>query len=132
MTANDRYQRLGDLACRTIVVVEMRSKLRALTEVGDEEVIRFAAALPANLVVRRALARALSVYVARRHLFSPARRFEIARTLAAPLAERWALPAGADPDLVLRALYYRAFVTDRPGQTEAPERAVALMEVGQS
>ena len=35
---------------------------------------------------------ALSVYVARRELFSPARRFEIARTLAEPLAASGRFP----------------------------------------
>jgi hypothetical protein len=131
MAVSDRFQRLGDLACRTIVVVEERQTLRELATVDSDEVIRFAAELPANLVVRRAMTRALSIYVARRGLFSPARRHEIARTLAAPLAERWGLAPQVDPDLLLRALYYRAFVTDRP-EAEADERAAALLEVGQS
>ena len=56
--------------------------------------------LPVNLVVRRSLARAMSVYISRRKLFSPARRYELALILADPLAKTWNLPAAIDPDLL--------------------------------
>jgi uncharacterized RDD family membrane protein YckC len=114
MAANDRYQRLGDLACGTIVVVEKRSGLRGLAQVSHGEVLEFAQRLPASFVAGEALAQALSVYVGRRELFSPARRYELARTLAEPLCERWGLPPDTNPDLLLCALYYRAFIADRP------------------
>ena len=54
-----------------------------------------------NFVASRAMGHALSVYVARRGLFSPGRRFEIARTLAGPLCARLDLPADTNPDLLL-------------------------------
>jgi uncharacterized RDD family membrane protein YckC len=114
MAANDRYQRLGDLACGTIVVVEKRGRLRGLAQVGQAEVLQFAERLPANFTVNRAMAQALSAYVARRERFAPARRFELARTLADPLAARLHLPPDTNPDLLLCALYYRAFIADRP------------------
>jgi uncharacterized RDD family membrane protein YckC len=114
MAANDRYQRLGDLACGTIVVVERREALAGLAPMGDQEVISFAHALPPNFVPPRAMARALSIYVARRKLFPASRRHEIARTLSEPLAERLGLPADTNPDLLLCALYYRKFIADRP------------------
>lgn len=112
MTANDRYQRLGDLACGTIVVVEQRTALRGLTPITRPEVVQFAQTLPPSFVVPRAMAQALSVYVARRELFSHARRHEISQTLSEPLLDRWGLPHEADPDLVLCALYYRTFIGD--------------------
>lgn len=114
MAANNRYQRLGDLACGTIVVVEKRARLRGLAPIGHQQVLEFARQLPANFTASRALSQALSAYVARRERFSPARRFELARTLAEPLVERFNLPANTDPDLLLCALYYRAFIADRP------------------
>lgn len=112
MSANNRYQRLGDLACGTIVVVEEVNTLRGLAKVASPEVIDFAHKLPANLSVNRALSQALSIYVARRELFSAPRRLEIARTLAEPLGQRLGLPADTNPDLLLSAMYYRAFIAD--------------------
>ena len=66
MTASNRFQRLGDLACGTIVVVERHSKLRGMVLVPQGEVAVLARQLPANFVCSRELAHALSVYVARR------------------------------------------------------------------
>jgi hypothetical protein len=126
---NDRFQRLGDLAAGTIVVVEHRSSLGELAPAGDAEVLRFAAQLPVGYVIRRSMAHALSVYVSRRTLFSPARRREIARLLAEPLGERFGLPPTTDPDLLLRALYERAFIADRRASEEA--RALAVAEAGE-
>ena len=129
MAANDRYQRLGDLACGTIVVVERRGKLRGLTPMDDAVVVRFAESLPAHFAPGRAMAHALAAYVGRRQLFSAARRHEIARTLAEPLGERLGLPADTSPDLLLCALYYRQFIADRPAsQPPGPVRSVALAE----
>jgi uncharacterized RDD family membrane protein YckC len=115
MSANSRYQRLGDLACGTIVVVERRSKLRGVSPVEHPDVVRFAEQIAPQFLVNRGLAQALSTYVARRELFSPARRFEIARILADPLCERLNLPPDTNPDLLLCALYYRTFIADRSG-----------------
>jgi uncharacterized RDD family membrane protein YckC len=133
MAVSDRYQRLGDLACGTIVVVERRSTLRGVAPMQNEEVVRFAVSLPASFVVSRALGHALSVYVARRELFTPARRFEIARTLGEPLAERLGLAAETNPDLLLCALYYRTFLAGmRPGERAvSPEREAAEMEAAE-
>ena len=125
MTASDRFQRLGDLACGTIVVVERRSALRGVAPIEhEEEVVRFARSLPVHFVASRAMGHALSVYVARRALFSPARRFEIARTLAEPLCERFGLPADTNPDLLLCAVYYRTFIAEKAGG-ERPGSAAA-------
>jgi len=125
MGMNSRYQRLGDLTCRTIVVVERRSKLRGVAPVQHPEVIRFAQYLPRSFVVYRELAHALSVYVSRRERLSPARRYEIARTLSEPLVERFGLPADTNPDLLLCALYYRTFIGESPGEPILPPAAEA-------
>jgi uncharacterized RDD family membrane protein YckC len=134
MSASDRFQRLGDLACGTIVVVERRSTLRGVAPMAHEEVVRFASTLPVHFVASRAMGHALSVYVARRELFSPARRFEIARTLSEPLCERFSLPPSTNPDLLLCALYYRTFIADKVGgqpsiSAEAEAEQTAAAEV---
>jgi uncharacterized RDD family membrane protein YckC len=133
--SNSRYQRLGDLTCRTIVVVERRSKLQGVSPLQHPDVIRFAQNLPLSFVVNRSLAHALSVYVARRERLSPARRYEIARTLSDPLVARFALPSDSNPDLLLCALYYRTFIADSTGEpilspaAEAAEMAAAEVTV---
>jgi len=130
MAANDHYQRLGDWACGTIVVVEKRAQLRGLAQIGQEEVLAFARQLPPNFTSTRALSQALAAYVARRARFSPARRIELARTLAEPLIERFHLPPDTNPDLLLCALYYRAFVADRPATAAQPGAQQAMTDAG--
>jgi uncharacterized RDD family membrane protein YckC len=128
MTASDRFQRLGDLACGTIVIVEHRRSLGNLARVAEPEVIAFADRLPANFIASRGMSQALSMYVARRGLFSAARRHEIASILAEPLASRFGLPGGTDPDLLLRALYYRTFIAAEP-RTPRERRSARIEEL---
>src|SRR5204863_3794276 len=66
---SDRYQRLGDLACGTMVVVEERQRLRGVTRLEEPAVKALAAQLPANFIAGRSLARALAKYVERRKYF---------------------------------------------------------------
>ncbi len=110
---NRRYQRLGDLVCGTMVVVESRSWLFGVARIEDPRTEQLAALLPANFKVSRSLAKALATYVERRRFFAPARRREIARHIGAPLLERFRLPSDTSHDLLLCALYYRTFIADR-------------------
>jgi hypothetical protein len=116
-TMNDRYQRLGDIAAGTMVVVERRRRDHGVARVDDPEAIALAAALPADLRIDRHLAQALSTYVERRGGLGAARRDEIAAHLARPFIARNALSPDLPPDALLAALYYRAFIADRPDET---------------
>lgn len=116
---NHRYQRLGDLAVGTIVVVEARQRLRGVVKIDQLAAIELAGTLPPGFVAPPTLAKALSLYAERRPQFSPARRLEIARTLGEPLAERFALSGNVNYDTLLLALYYRTFVSDRSGDQRA-------------
>lgn len=113
MSLNRRYQRLGDLVCGTIVVVEDRQWLTGVAKLDDPRAIQLAAYLPPNFVVTRSMAKALSTYVERRRFFSLPRRREVAKHLAEPLLERFGLPLDTSYDLLLCALYYRTFIADR-------------------
>ena len=119
---NHRYQRLGDLAVGTMVVVEARQRLRGVVKIDQPAAIELAHDLPPGFTAPPTLAKALSLYAERRPQFSPARRLEIARTLGEPLAERFALSGDINYDTLLLALYYRTFVSDRGGDQPA-ERA---------
>lgn len=109
---NRRYQRLGDLVCGTMVIVEERGWLRGVTRVEDPRVQQLSEILPLGFEVSRTMAQALSAYVERRRHFGPARQREIAKHLAAPLLVRFGLPADTNYDLMLCALYYRTFIAD--------------------
>lgn len=112
-TLNHRFQRLGDLACKTMVIVDAPSAAQNMPAVNDPRVLALAERLPGNLELRRSLRKVLADYVQRRHLFSPERRREISSHIAVPLMERYRLPADTDPDLLVGALYYRTFF-ERP------------------
>ena len=125
-TLNARSQRLGDLVCGTIVVVEDRTWLFGVSQIEDPRVEQLAAYIPANFQFTRTLRRAIATYVERRKFFSAPRRWEIARHIAQPLSERFHLPADTSYDLLMCALYHRAFLVDRQEDAWTPEAAPAL------
>jgi len=112
-TMTDRYQRLGDLVCGTMVVIEEKSWLTGVSKLEDPRAAQLAEFIPPDFKISRELSKTLSTYVERRRFFSPARRREIARRLAEPLLVTFNLPADTSWDLLLCALYYRTFVADR-------------------
>lgn len=122
MACNRRAQRLGDLVCRTMVVVEERPWFSGMARIEDPRVGELVGELPADLRVSRSLARAIAHYVERRSYFSVPRRREVAGHVAEPLLRRFQLPATTSYDLLLCALYYRLFVADRGEESHAPER----------
>jgi uncharacterized RDD family membrane protein YckC len=117
-TMNDRFQRLGDLAAGTMVVVEEPQRHYGVARVNEPEAVRLAAELPAGFQVSRPLARALSSYVQRRQIFPWRRRAEIAMHVGEPLRIRFGLPAGTSHDLLLCALYHRTFIADRADEAD--------------
>ena len=115
---NDRFQRLGDLAAGTMVVVEQRQWFAGIVAIKHADVAGMAGVIPPSFQASRSLARALATYAQRRENFSLARRMEIARHLAEPLRERFQLPRDTNLDLLLCGLYHRTFITDRRGQQD--------------
>ncbi|HEY5313879.1 MAG TPA: RDD family protein [Pirellulales bacterium] len=126
--SNDRFQRLGDLAAGTMVVIEQRALRVEVVGIQQREALELAAQLPPGLIVSRSLARALSAYVTRRQTFSWRRRIEIALHLAEPLRLSLGLPPQTDPDQLLCAVYHHAFIADRlsepPPLRRQPEQLV--------
>lgn len=110
---NRRFQRLGDLACGTMVVVETGHGLQEVTRTGEPEALRLASMIPPSFQPSRSLARTLAAYAERRRLFSWGRRMEIARHLGEPLRQKFQLPVNIDLDLLLCGLYHRTFIADR-------------------
>lgn len=108
-----RFQRLGDLVCGTMVVIEEKGYLLDAAKLEDPRVAQLAMELPPSFEVSRSLARALATYVDRRQLFSPPRRREIARHIGEPLVARFGLPPDTSYDLLLCSLYHRTFVVQK-------------------
>ncbi len=116
-----RYQRLGDWAAGTMVVLEEPQLLYGVARVTEPAALQLATQLPVNIVVSRSLGRALSAYVQRRLKVPVARRFEMASHLGEALRERYRLPPGVNYDVLLCAVYHRAFIAS---PTEVLEEAV--------
>jgi uncharacterized RDD family membrane protein YckC len=127
MAANRRCQRLGDIVCRTMVVVEDRPWLTGVAKIEDPRAFQLASYLPADLRVSRSMARALAHYAERRQYFSPPRRREVAKHVAQPLLEQFGLPGNTSYDLLLCAMYYRLFIADRGDDETHAARAQAAM-----
>jgi uncharacterized RDD family membrane protein YckC len=122
---NNRFQRLGDLACGTMVVIEEPKWFHGVVRITEPAAIQLASQIPAGFPVDRRLARGLASYVQRRGNFAWPRRLEIARHLSEPLRAKLVLPPSTDPDLLLAALYHRTFISDHEdGQSPWGEAAV--------
>ena len=117
---NNRFQRLGDLAAGTMVIVEEREWFQGILRIDEPDVLRLTQQIPPSFQASPSLARALAAYVQRRLAFPVPRRIEVARHLAEPLARRFGLPEGINPDYLLCAVYQRAFITDTPAEVNEP------------
>jgi len=113
---NDRLVARGE-----VVVVEERQWLTGVAKLEDRRAAQLANYIPRDFVVTRSMARSLAGYVDRRRFFSIARQREVARHIAEPLIERFGFPADTSYDLLLCALYYRAFVADSSDDDESAE-----------
>lgn len=118
MMMNRRFQRLGDLAAGTMVVVEEPQWFQGVLQFREPEVDRMASQIPPHFQASRTMAQALATYVRRRPHFPWPRRLEIARHLGEPLRQQFRLPPETNLDLLLCALYQRTFVTDRHEASE--------------
>jgi uncharacterized RDD family membrane protein YckC len=112
MLLTRKFQRLGDLAAGTMVVIEERRANRPITRIVDPDVDALLPWLPRQISASTDLARALSDYVQSRRRHGPQRRTEMAEHLATPLRKRFGLGARIPADVVLCAVYHRIFLED--------------------
>jgi len=126
---NRRFQRLGDIVCGTMVVIEERGFLLDTAKLKDPRVAQLAAELPPGFNVTQTMARALTTYVDRRQFFSPPRRREISRHIAEPLIAKFGLPSDTDNDLLLCALYHCTFIVQQDDKVAMPSGFGASKEI---
>jgi uncharacterized RDD family membrane protein YckC len=110
MVVTRRFQRLGDLAAGTMVVVEARRRRVGVIRVREPAVEALLPWLPLQVEAGPEMARALSDYVKHRGRFGRSRREEMAEHLARPLRARYRLPEDFASDAVLCAVYHRVFL----------------------
>jgi uncharacterized RDD family membrane protein YckC len=110
MVVSRKFQRMGDLAAGTMVVIEERRFTRGITRIDDPDVDALLPWLPGRIAAGSHLARVLSDYVEVRRRFGPLRRAEMAEPLAGSLRRRYGLPDQIAADIVLCAVYHRIFL----------------------
>lgn len=107
MFCTPQFQRLGDLAAGTMVVLEGRLR-GPETSWGRREPTPVDALIPPNFRAPPQLIDVLGNYVGRRLDFSVARRLDLSNILAQHFIKAWSLPRQTDPDQLLCAMYRRA------------------------
>jgi len=110
MSVSGNFRRLGDLVAGTIVVVDERKWVASLASFSDPRVEQLADELPSDFLPSRSMMKALAEYVDRRRYLSPETNRDMAKGLAVRMLERFRLPADTDYDLLLCAMYYKAFM----------------------
>ena len=110
MTMTKRFQRLGDLAAGTMVVVTQRSWVPPHIKFDDPRVESLSGHIPANFRMTTTLAKAIALFVERRARIPNVRRQELAAYIAGPLLQQFNFRDDTSPDLLLCALYYREFI----------------------
>jgi hypothetical protein len=120
MLMTRRFQRLGDIAAGTMVVVDERSWYPKKVSLKDPEIASLAELIPASFRMRSSLAKAIALYVERRQSMSKQQREVTAGHLAIPLKEHFAFPNNTSSDFLLCALYHREFF----GEPSSPNAEV--------
>ncbi|QDU62251.1 RDD family protein [Planctomycetes bacterium Pan216] len=104
-----RFQRLGDLAADTMVIVDERHQLSQVRQVDHPGLPAVMDLIPTSYQAEPRFSKAVAGYIGRRSVLAPARRRELASLVVEPLWDRWQIAESADPDLVLCALYKRSY-----------------------
>ena len=113
MTTNRRFRRVGDLVAGTIVVSEDSQYQIQLSELKNIDAVRrLSILIPSDFSFSRSLLLALAAYVNRRPRLNQDRVREIASRLAPQMIGKLRLPPNTDHDLLLCAMYHRAFFSD--------------------
>jgi uncharacterized RDD family membrane protein YckC len=115
MLFTKRFQRLGDLAAGTMVIVDERSWVPPNVKFEDPRVEALAQYIPPSFRMSRSMGRAIALYAERRNRMPMARRLELASILAKPLMQQFGFREDTSSDLLLCALYYREFVIKQVG-----------------
>ncbi len=121
-TVSPKFQRIGDLVAGTIVVIDEKKWVPELATFSDPRVGQLAEVLPSDFVPSPSMLKTLAQYVDRRRFLASTTTHEIARQLAPAMIRKFGLPNDTDHDLLLCAMYTRAFLQ----ADESPKMELAL------
>jgi uncharacterized RDD family membrane protein YckC len=117
MLCSRQFQRLGDLAAGTMVIVEGRLRGPDVSW-GKKSRDDLDALIPPNFHPDHQLVEVLGSYVGRRNDFSAARRRDLSGLLAKHFIRAWSLPRQTDSDRLLCAMYRRAVISQQEQDAE--------------
>ena len=116
MAISSRFQRLGDLAAGTIVVVPERVSAATAIELSPPAHPKELATLPDDVSLDADEREAIELFLRRRHTLGRAREHELASMIAKQIGDRLGFHH-RDPSRLLAIVYDRAV---NAGRTEAP------------
>ena len=102
---NARFQRLGDVAAGTIVVLEERLPTPPQPTHSKEATVALMRWIPSQLKEDRDLRTAVALYAHKRDRLPPSLRRELAQPIVQYVSSRSDLPVETDPDLLMAALH---------------------------
>ena len=113
MTITNRFQRIGDLAAGTMVIVDRDRRAPWDLQPDDPRAFGLAELIPASFVANYTMTQTIGMYMENRRRLPMARRLEIAKHLAEPLLKKFELLPDTSADLLLCALYVRIFLSEQ-------------------
>lgn len=112
MAITGRFQRIGDLAAGTMVIVDRTRQPPWDLQPDDPRAFGLAELIPAAFVANYTMTQTIGMYMENRRKLPMARRLEVARHLAGPLLKKFELLPDTSPDLLLCALFVRIFMSE--------------------
>lgn len=109
MLITKNFQRLGDVAANTIVVIVEREYTNRYGDLRDKRMDEIAASLPVDLVLQPATVQSLSLYIDRRSRLVAVQREEICAPFVDAIRSRYDLSREYSNDFIVCALHYREF-----------------------
>ncbi len=113
MVFTRRYQRLGDLAANTMVVIEQRITSPSLSAVDIKATEAVHALLPRRIALDSSLKKTVQLYAEKRNKLPRALLVELVQPAVELLEAQLELPKGIDIDALMCALYRHIYIGDR-------------------
>ncbi len=117
MTITGRFQRIGDLAAGTMVIVDRARRPPWDLQPEDPRAFGLAELIPPAFVANYNMTQSIGMYMENRRKLPMARRLEVARHLAGPLLKKFEMLPDTSPDLLLCALFVRIFMSEQQQAT---------------
>jgi uncharacterized RDD family membrane protein YckC len=126
MTITNRFQRIGDLAAGTMVIVDRDRRPPWDLQPDDPRAFGLAELIPPAFVANYSMTQSIGMYMENRRKLPMARRLEVARHLAGPLLKKFELLPDTSPDLLLCALFVRIFMSQQQQATGRDQMRQAM------